>query len=51
MSKYVKADRNQPFLLPPDLPDWLPEDELAHFVIGAVERVPVERYKVNTRGT
>ena len=51
MSKFVQADRNQPFLLPPDLRDWLPDDDLAHFVVEAVERVPVKRFKVNTRGT
>ena len=31
MSKFVHADRNQPFLLPPDLRDWLPDDALACF--------------------
>ena len=51
MSKFVQADRDQPFLLPPDLRDWLPEDDLAHFVLEAVERVPLEHFKVNTRGT
>lgn len=51
MSKFVQADRDQPFLLPPDLRDWLPEDDLAHFVLEAVERVPMERFKVNARGT
>ncbi len=51
MSKFVQADRDQPFLLPPDLRDWLPEDDLAHFVLEAVERVPLNRFKVNERGT
>lgn len=51
MSKFVQADRDQPFLLPPDLRDWLPEDDLAHFVLESVERVPVDRFKVNVRGT
>jgi len=51
MSKFVQADRDQPFLLPPDLRDWLPEDDLAHFVLEAVERVPLRRFKVNDRGT
>lgn len=37
MSKFVPADRDQPFLLPPDLRDWLPEENLAHFVMEAVE--------------
>ena len=39
------------YLLPPDLRDWLPEDDLAHFVVEAVERVPLERFQVNERGT
>jgi hypothetical protein len=26
--------------LPPDLKDWVPDDDLAHFIIAAVERVP-----------
>ena len=44
-------DRDQPFLLPPDLRDWLPEDDLAHFVIEAAERVPLDRFEVDARGT
>jgi hypothetical protein len=47
MSKFVQADRDQAFLLPPDLREWLPEDDLAHFVLEAVERVPLRRFKVN----
>jgi hypothetical protein len=30
------CDREQPFLLPPDVSEWLPEDHLAWFVIDAV---------------
>ncbi len=51
MSKFVQADRDQPFLLTPDLRDWLPEDDLAHFVLEALERVPLSRFKVIDRGT
>ena len=51
MSKFVQADRNQAFLLPPDLRDWLPEDDLAHFVQKAAGGVPLYRFKVNQRGT
>ena len=36
MSKFVGSNRNQRFLLPPDLRDWIPEDDLAHFVLEAV---------------
>ena len=51
MSKFVDCDREQAFLLPPDLRDWIPEDDLAHFVIAAVERVDLGAFKVNHRGT
>ncbi len=51
MSKFVDCERDQAFLLPPDLRDWIPEDDLAHFVIAAVDRVPMNAFKVNERGT
>ncbi len=51
MSKFVDCERDQAFLLPPDLRDWIPEDDLAHFVIEAVERVDMSAFKVNHRGT
>ena len=43
--------RDQRFLLPPDLADWVPDDDLAHFVIAAVERVTLDAFKINHRGT
>ncbi|HEY2056464.1 MAG TPA: transposase [Solirubrobacterales bacterium] len=33
---FLRCDRDQPLLLPPDLRDWLPEDHLASFVIESV---------------
>jgi transposase len=51
MSNFVDCEREQAFLLPPDLRDWIPEDDLAHFVIEAVERVALGAFKVNERGT
>ena len=33
---FIACDREQSFLLPPDVRDWLPEDHLAWFVIDAV---------------
>lgn len=40
-------------LLPPDLRDWVPEDDMVHFVIEAVDRMPIrlEDFAVNRRGT
>jgi hypothetical protein len=43
MTTYMAFDRDQPFLLPPDLKDWLPEDDIAHFIVAAVERVRLGR--------
>ena len=51
MSKFVDYERDQGFLLPPDLRDWIPADDLAHLVIEAVERVEMGAFKVNHRGT
>ena len=51
MSNFVDCDRDQAFLLPPDLRDWIPADDLAHFVIEAVERVDLGAFKVSHRGT
>jgi len=51
MIRFVNADRDQTFLLPPDMRDWVPKDDLCHFVIEAVERVDMTAFAVNTRGS
>ncbi len=51
MSRFVDRERDQAFLLAPDPRDWIPEDDLAHFVIEAVERVAMAAFKFNHRGT
>ena len=51
MSGFVDCGRDQAFPLPPDLRDWIPEDDLAHFVIEAVERVDMGAFEVNRRGS
>jgi transposase len=42
---FIAADRDQSFLLPPDMRDWLPADHLAWFVIEVVERVDLSRFR------
>ena len=37
-------------LLPPDLRDWIAEDDVVYFVIEADERVDMAAFKVNHRG-
>jgi transposase len=36
---FRRGDRDQPFLLPPDLRDWLPEGHLAWFVGDVVDQL------------
>jgi transposase len=49
-ARFVDVDRETPMLLPPDMRDWVPEDDLVHFVIEAVHRLPLEGFQVNHRG-
>jgi transposase len=41
---YRVVDRDQPFLLPPDMREWLPEGHLAWFVIDAVGVLDLRRF-------
>jgi len=50
-ARFVNVDRNTPMLLPPDLRDWIGEDDLVHFVIEAVDRLPLEIFQINHRGS
>jgi len=36
---FLRGDRDQPFLLPPDLRDWLPADHLAWFVRDVTDQL------------
>ena len=38
-TQFVIPNRTQPFLLPPALQDWLPENDLSYFVLDAVEQM------------
>ena len=48
--RFKNIDRNTPLLLPPDLRDWVAEDDLVHFVISAVDRLPLSTFAVNHKG-
>lgn len=49
MTTYMPFDREQPFLLPPDVKDWLPANDIAHFIVAAVERVRLAAFHTNSR--
>ena len=51
MVNFLPYDRGQQLLLAHDLREWVPEDDLAHFIVEAVERVDIRAFKVNWRGT
>ena len=50
-TRFVTIDRQTPMLMPPDLRSWVGEDDLVHFVLEAVETVPLSRFGVNCRGS
>ena len=47
---FVNIDRNTPMLLPVDLRDWIPGDDMAHFILEAVELVDLAQFRTNERG-
>jgi hypothetical protein len=41
---FIDCDRDQLFLLPPRLRDWLPEGHLAWFILDAVEELDLSGF-------
>jgi transposase len=39
---FIECDREQAFLLPPSLLEWLPEEHLVWTVLGAVEQMDLD---------
>lgn len=49
-ARFKNFDRNTPMLLPPSLNDWIPEDHIVHFIIDAVELIPMDEFHINNKG-
>jgi transposase len=49
-ARFVDVDRDTPMLMPPDLRDWVADDDMVHFVIACADLVPMTAFKVNHRG-
>lgn len=47
---FIKCDREQEMLLPPNMREWLPEDHLAWFVVDAVEEMDLAAFYAAYRG-
>ena len=43
MSRFIPYTRNQEYLLPPSVNDWLPEDHLARFIVEVVEQLDLSK--------
>ena len=50
-TRFVNIDRQSPMLLPTDMREWVPDDDLAHFMLEAVETVPHSKFRFHDRGT
>ena len=46
---FIECDREQAFLMPPSLRDWLPGDHLAWFVIETVEQLDLAAFYASYR--
>ena len=42
--RFIACDREQSFLMPPDVREWLPEDHFAWFVLEAVEAMDLDGF-------
>jgi transposase len=46
---FIECGREQAFLMPPSLREWLPEDHLAWFIVDAVEDMDLEAFYADYR--
>ncbi|MCK5294098.1 MAG: hypothetical protein KAJ49_05550 [Arcobacteraceae bacterium] len=45
MKPFKASNRNQPFLLPPSIEDWLPQEHLARFIVEIIEQLHFPTFK------
>ncbi len=50
MNKFKPINRDTPYLFPPSLQDWLPQDHLARFVVDIVDRLDLNALSGKYRG-
>jgi len=49
--RFVNVDRQTPMFLPPDLREWVADNELAHLILDAVELCDLRAARCNVRGS
>lgn len=50
-ANFRTPDRDQIFLMPPRLDEWIQEDDIVHFIIEAAGLVPMGDFQINHKGT
>ena len=50
MRLFQSSNRNQPFLLPPSIQDWLPKEHLARFIVEIVEQLDLSKIESQYSG-
>lgn len=43
MSRFIQVSRQQTYLLPPSIDEWLPENHLARFIVEVIEQLDLSR--------
>ncbi len=43
MARFIQYDRNQQYLLPPSVDEWLPEDHLARYIVEVVDQLDLTK--------
>lgn len=47
----INIDRETPMLFPVDMRDWIPSDDMVHFVIESVQGMDLKKLHINKRGS
>jgi len=48
---FIECNREQQFLMPPDIRDWVPAGDLAWYIMDAVDRMDLSLSMQGTDGT
>jgi transposase len=51
MRNFKLYERNQPLLMPMELREWVADDDLAHFIVEAAERIDITAFHVSATGS
>ncbi len=44
-TRYKSVERDQLLLMPYELREWIPQNDIVHFIIEAAELVPLESFQ------